>query len=85
MRRTTLPPSQNNSQKLDNAQLSLDFLQKEVKKLTEEQKAIRLMLLEILENTRPYVLQEKESESESESVSESESMQESDTDKKQSL
>jgi len=59
MRRQTLQPSQNNSQKLDNAQLSLDFLQKEVKKLTEDQKAIRLMLLEILENTRPYVLQEK--------------------------
>ncbi len=59
MRRQTLQPSQNNSQKLDNAQLSLDFLQKEVKKMNEEQKAIRLMLLEILENTRPYVLQEK--------------------------
>ena len=66
MRRTTCPPSQNNSHKLDTAQLSLDFLQKEVRKLNEEQKAIRLMLLEILENTRPYVLQEKESESESE-------------------
>lgn len=59
MRRQTLQPSQNNSQKLDNAQLSLDFLSREVKKLTEDQKAIRLMLLEILENTRPYVLQEK--------------------------
>jgi len=59
MRRTTLPPSKTNSQKLDNAQLSLDFLSREVKKLTEDQKAIRLMLLEILENTRPYVLQEK--------------------------
>ena len=56
--------TKNNSLKLDNAQISLDFLQKEVRKLTEEQKAIRLMLLEILENTRPYVLQEKESEPE---------------------
>ncbi len=59
MRRTTLPPSKTNSQKLDNAQISLDFLQKEVKKLTEDQKAIRLMLLEILEQTRPYALLEK--------------------------
>ena len=56
--------TKNNSLKLDNAQISLDFLQKEVRKLNEEQKAIRLMLLEILENTRPYVLQEKESEPE---------------------
>ena len=59
MRRTTLPPSKTNSQKLDNAQLSLDFLSREVKKLTEDQKAIRLMLLEILEQTRPYALLEK--------------------------
>jgi len=62
MRRTTLPTQKTNSQKLDNAQLSLEFLQKEVKKMNEEQKAIRLMLLEILENTRPYVLQEKPTE-----------------------
>ena len=62
MRRTTLPPSKTNSQKLDTAQLSLEFLQKEVKKLTNEQKEIRLMLLEILEQTRPYHLTEKPTE-----------------------
>ena len=62
MRRTTLPPSKTNSQKLDNVQLSLDFLTKEVKKLTEDQKALRLMLLEIMENTRPYHLTEKPTE-----------------------
>jgi len=66
MRKTTCPPSNNNSHKLDNAQVSLDFLQKEVSKLSKEQKEIRLMLLEILEQTRPYALLEKESESESE-------------------
>ena len=66
MRRQTLQPSQTNSQKLDKAQISLDFLHREVKKLNEDQKAIRLMLLEIMENTRPYALLEKESESESE-------------------
>ncbi len=63
MRRTTLPPSNTNSHKLDTAQLSLDFLTKEVKKMTQEQKEIRLMLLEILENTRPYHLTEKPTES----------------------
>ena len=54
-----LHPSQINTQKIDRAQLSLDFLTKEVKKLTQEQKEIRLMLLEILENTRTYHLTEK--------------------------
>ena len=63
MRRQTLQPSQTNSQKLDKAQISLDFLTKEVSKLTKEQKEIRLMLLEILENTRPYHLTEKPTES----------------------
>mgnify|MGYP003145960074 CR=1 FL=1 len=62
MRKTTCPPSQNNSHKLDNAQISLDFLQKEVSKLSKEQKEIRLMLLEILEQTRPYHLTEKPTE-----------------------
>jgi hypothetical protein len=66
MRRQTLQPSQTNSQKLDKAQISLDFLHREVKKLNEDQKAIRLMLLEIMENTRPYALLEKESEPEPE-------------------
>ena len=51
-----------NSLKIDKAQISLDFLKKEVGKLTKQQNEIRLMLLEILENTRPYVLQEKEEE-----------------------
>jgi len=54
-----LHPSQINTQKIDRAQLSLDFLKQEVNKLNKEQKAIRLMLLEILENTRPYHLMEK--------------------------
>jgi len=63
MRRQTLQPSQSNSHKLDKAQISLDFLTKEVSKLTKEQKEIRLMLLEILENTRPYHLTEKPTES----------------------
>tara|TARA_R100000935_G_scaffold17584_1_gene34282 strand:+ start:1196 stop:1438 length:243 start_codon:yes stop_codon:yes gene_type:complete len=51
-----------NSLKIDKAQISLDFLTKEVKKMTHEQKAIRLMLLEILEQTRPYHLTEKPTE-----------------------
>tara|TARA_R100000935_G_C2770352_1_gene137399 strand:+ start:262 stop:483 length:222 start_codon:yes stop_codon:yes gene_type:complete len=59
MPRTTLPQIQSNSEKLNKANISLQFLQKEVKKLTDEQKAIRLMLLEVLENTRPYALLEK--------------------------
>ena len=59
MRRHSEPNPKNNSVKLDNAQISLDFLSREVKKLTEDQKAIRLMLLEILEQTRPYALLEK--------------------------
>ena len=62
MPRTTLPQIQSNSEKLNKANISLQFLQKEVKKLTDEQKAIRLMLLEILEQTRPYALLEKEEE-----------------------
>jgi len=51
--------SQTNSTKLDGLAISLDFLKKEVKTLTNDQKEIRLMLLEILENTRPFVLQDK--------------------------
>ena len=58
------PPFTKNSLKIDKAQISLDFLKKEVGKLTKQQTEIRLMLLEILEQTRPYVLQEKEEEEE---------------------
>ena len=57
-----LQPFQINTQKIDRAQLSLDFLKQEVNKLNKEQIAIRLMLLEILEQTRPYALLEKEEE-----------------------
>ena len=60
--------SQSNAQKITAANISLEFLKREVKKLTEEQKRTRLMLLEILENTRPYHLTEKPEESESEST-----------------
>ena len=52
-------PLQTNSTKLDGLAISLDFLKREVKTLTNDQKEIRLMLLEILENTRPFVLQDK--------------------------
>ena len=46
--------SQSNSVKLDGLAVSLDFLKREVATLNKDQKAIRLMLLEIMENTKQY-------------------------------
>lgn len=58
--------SQSNAHKITAANVSLEFLKKEVRKLSEEQKRTRLMLLEIMENTRPYVLQDKPDKQEDE-------------------
>lgn len=57
--------SQSNAQKITAANISLESLKREVRKLNDEQKRTRLLLLEILENTRPYVLQDKPEESDS--------------------
>ena len=54
MPRHSLHPSETNSQKIDRAIISLDFLCREVKTLSNDQKKIRLMLLEIMENTKQY-------------------------------
>lgn len=57
--RNTLHP-QSNAEKITACNISLEFLKKEVKKLTDEQKIIREMLLEIMEQTRPYEIVKKE-------------------------
>jgi len=56
--------SQSNSVKLDGLAVSLDFLKREVATLNKDQKAIRLMLLEIMENTKQYEFPEAPKEQE---------------------
>ena len=57
--RNILQP-QTNAEKITACNISLEFLKKEVKKLSDEQKEIRNMLLEIMEQTRPYEIVKKE-------------------------
>ncbi len=57
--------NQTNAEKITAANISLEFLKKEVRKLTEEQKTIREMLLEIMEQTRPFEMVKNEDEDES--------------------
>jgi len=64
MPKHSLHPSENNAQKIDRALISLDFLKREVKTLSKDQKAIRLMLLEIMENTKQYEFPEAPKEQE---------------------
>lgn len=64
MPKHSLHPSENNSQKIDRALISLDFLKREVATLNKDQKAIRLMLLEIMENTKQYEFPEAPKEPE---------------------
>ncbi len=52
--------SHNNAEKITAANISLEFLKKEVKKLTDEQKQIRLMLLEIMDQTKTFEIIKKE-------------------------
>ena len=59
--RNTLHP-QTNAEKITACNISLEFLKKEVKKLTDEQKIIREMLLEIMEQTRPFQMVEAQKE-----------------------
>ena len=53
---------QTNADKITACNVSLEFLKKEVKKLTDEQKEIRLMLLQIMENTKPFEMIEAKKE-----------------------
>ncbi len=57
--RNTLHP-QTNAEKITACNISLEFLKKEVKQLSDAQKEIRNMLLEIMEQTRPYEIVKKE-------------------------
>ena len=61
--RNILQP-QTNAEKITACNISLEFLKKEVKKLTDAQKEIRNMLLEIMEQTRPYEIVKKEEDDE---------------------
>lgn len=53
---------QSNADKITACNVSLEFLKKQVKHLTEEQKEIREMLLKIMENTRPFEMVEAKKE-----------------------
>ena len=59
---------QTNAEKITAANISLEFLKKEVKKLTDEQKQIRLMLLEIMDQTKTFEIIKKEDEIDEEPV-----------------
>ncbi len=57
--------NQSNAEKITAANISLEWLKHEVKKMTDEQQKIRLMLLEIMEQTKPYeIIKEEETEEE---------------------
>ncbi len=51
---------QTNADKITACNISLEFLKKQVKHLTEEQKEIREMLLKIMENTKPFEIADED-------------------------
>ncbi len=64
-----LHSNQSNAEKITAANISLEWLKHEVKKMTDEQQKIRLMLLEIMEQTKPYeIIKEEEPVAEEEPV-----------------
>jgi len=61
--RNILQP-QTNAEKITACNISLEFLKKEVKQLSDAQKEIRNMLLEIMEQTKPFEIVEKKEDDE---------------------
>ncbi len=54
--------NQTNADKITAANISLEFLKKKVSELTDEQREIRKMLVEIMEHTRPFEMIEAKKE-----------------------